>query len=291
MRRAPAAPLFVLLLLLAASQAAWGWGTLGHRMVGDIAQRHLAPETSREIARLLAGEREPSLAGIAAWADTLRDRDPARFRATARWHYVNIGDAGCRYEATHDCPDGRCVVGAIQAQRARLADRRLPLAQRREALEYLVHLVGDVHQPLHAGNRGDKGGNRFQVSLRTDRAPPAFARDRYVDGVLGTNLHAVWDYELLATAHLDAHAYASTLEARRWAPLDGARDPAAWAAESCRIAAAPGFYPASHRMDERDLDARRPLAEQRIHLAGLRLARMLDETLGGSAPARASRAR
>ena len=278
--------LFVLLVLLISSPAVMAWSALGHRMVGEIAQRQLQPATARAVHDLLAGEREPNLAGVANWADALRSNDPARFRQTSRWHYVNVSDATCRYRPARDCVDGQCVVGAIQAQRGILADRRQPRAVRRDALKFLVHLVGDVHQPLHAGHRDDKGGNRFQVSLRTDLAPEAYARDRYVDGVMGTNLHAVWDYDVLAASRLDARAYVRRLEARRWTALDGARDPAAWAGESCRLSEAAGFYPATHGMDHRYLDAQRPLAEQRIHQAGLRLARMLDETLGRHATAR-----
>jgi nuclease S1 len=271
--------LLALLVLLVSSPAVMAWSALGHRMVGEIAQRQLQPATARAVRDLLDGEREPSLAGVANWADALRSNDPTRFRQTSRWHYVNVSDATCRYRPARDCADGQCVVGAIQAQRAILADRRQPRAARRDALKFLVHFVGDVHQPLHAGHRGDKGGNRFQVSLRTDLAPEAYARDRYVDGVLGTNLHAVWDYDVLAAPRLDARAYVRRLEARHWPALDGARDSSAWADESCRISGGPGFYPATHVMDHRYLDAQRPLAEQRIHQAGLRLARMLDEAL------------
>src|SRR4051812_28895806 len=121
MRRAP----FLLLLLLAASPAALGWSGLGHRLVGDLAARHLHPSTQRQVRALLAGEREPTLAGGAAWADGLRDNDPAWFRRPARWHYVNLG-RDCDYDPARDCPEGQCLVGAIRQQRRVLADRALP---------------------------------------------------------------------------------------------------------------------------------------------------------------------
>src|SRR3546814_8855436 len=76
-------------LLGAASGPAQAWSTLGHQLVGELAQRHLAPATRAEVARLLAGEQRPTLAGVADWADRLRDLDPERFKATSRWHYVN----------------------------------------------------------------------------------------------------------------------------------------------------------------------------------------------------------
>lgn len=274
MRRLP-----VLLVLLAASPAALAWSALGHRLVGDLAQRHIRPATGRAILGLLAGEPEPTLAGVAQWADDLRDTDLARFRATSRWHYVTLED-DCRYDPPRDCPDGKCVIGAIQAQRAILSDPSAAPHSRREALKFLVHLVADAHQPLHAGGRHDKGGNRFQVALRTDHAPPPFLRPRYIDGVLGTNLHAIWDYDVLASAGLAEPRYAERLATKPWPPVVAANpDPAVWAGESCRLVAARALYPSGHAMDSRYLVEQRPLAELRIRQAAYRLAALLDDAL------------
>jgi hypothetical protein len=271
--------LAVLLLLLVLSPAAMAWSALGHRLVGDLAQRHVRPATAARIRWLLAGEPDPTLAGIAQWADGLRYDDIARFRATSRWHYVAMG-RDCRYDPPRDCPHGDCVIGAIQAQRAILADRSAPTPSRRDALKFLVHLVADAHQPLHAGGHRDKGGNRYQVSLRTDRAPPRFLRDRYRDGVLGTNLHAVWDFDVLASAGLREPAYADRLAAAPWPPVAAANaNPAVWAGESCRLVDANALYPPGHAMDRRYLVAQRPLAELRIRQAAYRLAALLDDTL------------
>src|SRR5690606_13360378 len=206
-------------LLGAASGPAHAWSALGHQLVGELAQRHLAPATRAEVARLLAGEQQPTLAGIADWADRLRDLDPGRLQATSRWHYVNTPPGQqCDYVVERDCPDGECVVGAIQAQRAILADTTQPLEARRDALKFIVHFVCDVHQPMHANNYDDLGGNRFQVSLRTDLEPEAYARRNYVDGVMGTNLHSVWDYYILGTEGLSLSRYADRLDALPWPP-------------------------------------------------------------------------
>lgn len=276
--------LAVVLLLLA--PAASAWSALGHRLVGALAERHLSPSAEAQVHALLAGEPDPTLAGVAYWADALRDNEPERFKQTSRWHYVNYPKDQCDYVAVRDCPDGNCVIGAIERQRAILADPKQPREARRDALKFLVHLVGDVHQPMHASNQDDLGGNKFQISLRTDIAPEKYARNKYVDGVMGTNLHSVWDYYVLAERRLDLKQYTEALDALPWPPpIDSggtSTPPEAWAAESCRLIGSRQLYPQEHKMDRRYPDAMRPLAEQRVRQAAYRLSTLLNETLGST---------
>lgn len=271
-------------LTLAASPAAMAWSALGHRLVGELAQRHISPAARAQMDLLLAGEPDPTLAGVADWADRLRDLDPERFKATSRWHYINTPPGqSCAYVPERDCPDGQCVIAAIEAQRAILADRSQPLAARRDALKFVVHFIGDVHQPMHANNKDDLGGNRFQVSLRTDLEPEAYARNKYVDGVMGTNLHSIWDYYILGSEKLSLRQYADRLDALPWPPMSEGgpgTGPAAWAGESCRLVDTRHLYPESHKMDRSYLDTGRPLAEQRVRQAAFRLAEVLDADLG-----------
>jgi hypothetical protein len=273
--------LVLLLSVLAFSPAALAWSALGHRLVGELAERHLSPAAEAQVKVLLAGEPEPTLAGVAIWADQLRDNDPERFKQTSRWHYINTPPGTCAYQPARDCPGGNCVIAAIEQQRAILADRRQPLAARRDALKFVVHFVGDIHQPMHANNRDDKGGNDFQVSLRTDMEPEAWARNRYANGVMGTSLHSVWDYYILGSEGLDLRHYANRLDALPWPPMVAATTgPEAWAGESCRLIDARHLYPDRHAMDRGYLDAERPLAEQRVRQAAYRLAQLLDAALG-----------
>ena len=283
--RAPLAGVALAVLLFSALPApVAAWGALGHSMVGELAERHLDPKAKAEIATLLAGEANPNLAGIANWADTLRNEDPERFKATSRWHYINAKGGGCGFDVARDCADGNCVVSAIETQRKILADRSQPIEARRDALKFIVHFVGDAHQPMHAGNRTDAGGNGFQVSLRTPIEPEAYARAKYVDGVMGTNLHSVWDYYILASRGLGLQAYSNKLDALPWPPYPAPTQydvmPLAWSGESCRLIDARALYPAEHKMDHAYLDAMRPLAEQRIRQAAWRLAQLLNQTLG-----------
>ncbi|GHC00101.1 S1/P1 nuclease [Thermomonas carbonis] len=278
--------LIAALLCLGAISTAAAWGRLGHGLVGELAQRHLDAKARAEVAALLAGEPDPTLAGVASWADDLRDNDPQRFKATSRWHYINAEGGGCGFELARDCPDDNCVVGAIEAQRAILADRSQPIEARRDALKFIVHFIGDAHQPMHAGSRTDSGGNGFQISLRTPIEPEAYARSKYVDGVMGTNLHSVWDYYILAGRGLGLQAYSDKLDALPWPPTPAPSThdfmPLAWTGESCRLIDARGIYPPDdrHAMDSAYLDAMRPLAEQRVRQAAWRLAQLLNQTLG-----------
>ena len=254
----------LLLLLCLLSSPAWSWGPEGHRIVADLAEAQLRPAALAETRRLLAGEAEPTLPGIASWADELRKEQAG---ANGRWHYVNFLGGDCDYVPPRDCPNGQCVVAAINRNFLVLSDRTRPDAERRDALKYLVHFVGDVHQPLHATSRKDKGGNDHQVSL---------------DGK-GSNLHSVWDRALLASRGLDARAYAQALAKSPALPADPSarsdRPAVEWALESCRIVRDGGLYPPTRRIDPSYLQAHRPQAELRLRQAGARLAAMINHAL------------
>lgn len=254
-------------LLLLACTPAFAWSEFGHRLVGELAERQLSESARAQIADLLRDEPDASLAAIAPWPDKIRDEEPWTF--TARFHYVNIDDDACRYDAARDCRDGRCIVAAIDRYTAELRDTSLPRKQRAEALKFVVHFVGDVHQPLHAGNRPDQGGNDFQVNL---------------DGE-GTNLHSVWDNRILRSAKLDLQTYADRLDAQRQrAPGMADGNSAAWAMESCSALAAQAVYPAKPgKLDPSYLVDKRNYVEQRIVQASERLAAVLERALGATA--------
>ena len=260
-----AAALTAALALTLATPQAHAWGELGHRVVGHLAEARLSPSARAEVARLLAGEAEPTLAGVANWADRLRDDPPADDRdlgrRTSAWHYVNLTEDGCRYDAARDCPDGNCVVGAIERQVAILRDRTQPAAARARALKFVVHFVGDVHQPLHAGDARDKGGNEFQVQFRGE----------------GSNLHRVWDSGMLrASGHTEEDL---VTRLRRNATRVSLGTPAAWAEASCRVVAQDGFYPARRTLDEAYTRRWMPTVDAQLRTAGWRLAGVLNDAL------------
>ena len=245
---------------------AHAWGPDGHRIVAELAQRHLNPAAEAQVERLLAPEHTRRLADVATWADDIQD-DPAQqslWKATRGLHYINFRDRQCHYEPPRDCPDGRCVVGGLEHYVAVLGDRRQGDAARREALKFVVHFVGDVHQPLHAGYRDDKGGNTYQVQFEGK----------------GSNLHRVWDSGLLRSRGLAWQDYAGQLDTQgsTTLPPDSATSYATWAGESCRITR--DIYPDGHTAGTPYVQAELPVAERRLREAGRRLAELLNRTLG-----------
>ncbi len=261
----------VLLSLLLATPAAQAWGPLGHSIVAALAQRQLSPAAEVEVEHLLAADHTTQLADIASWPDQIQDNPSlhALWKRTRKLHYVNFrGGPACDYVPPRDCRDGECVVGGLAYYVKILADKTQPDAARLEALKFVVHFVGDEHQPLHAGYRDDLGGNRYQVQFEGK----------------GSNLHRVWDSGMLETRGLDWQAYARKLEAEGpvalpppIAPLDNPY--AQWAEESCRITAEPGFYPSGHTIGRAYVDAELPVAEKQLRIAGRRLAKVLNLAL------------
>ena len=257
----------LVLAFLLVPQPAHAWGRLGHRLVAALAWDELTPQVRARITELLAGEADPTLPGIANWADELREHDPDLGKRSSRWHYVNIAEDDCHYDAAKHCKGGDCVVEAIRAQTAILADASRSRAERLQALKFVVHFVGDVHQPLHAGFGHDKGGNDFQVQF---------------DG-RGTNLHSLWDSGMLSAADLEEAAWLQRLRAMPLAvERSGPALPppsALWAEASCRIVLQPGFYPPRAKIGDAYVQTWRPLAEEQLRRGGVELAATLNAAL------------
>ena len=190
----------VLVLLIALPSPAWAWGRLGHRVIAKLAERHLSDRAKAEIKALL--EPGESLADCSTWADENRRELPK----TAPWHYVDVPLDEPRYDDRFagDDPAKGFIVPKIRELKATLKDPSKSVEERRFALRFLVHLVEDLHMPLHVGENHDKGGNTLQV--------------RFFDR--GSNLHRVWDSEIIARAErnedrwLDALVAMDTPEAR-----------------------------------------------------------------------------
>jgi hypothetical protein len=150
------------------------WGPTGHRTLGKIAQKHLKRKVKRKIKKLLNGE---SLAFVSTYADEIKsDRNYSKFYT---WHYVNF-PFNSKYEDSKKNPKGDLVSGINTCIRI-LKDKSSSKKDKVFYLKMLVHLIGDLHQPLHVGRSEDKGGNTIQVQWFNK----------------GTNLHRVWDVDMI----------------------------------------------------------------------------------------------
>ncbi|HEX4117942.1 MAG TPA: S1/P1 nuclease [Rhizomicrobium sp.] len=250
--------------LLLPSTQAFGWGAQGHEIAAGVALRELTPAARAQAARLLGGD--AMLVQQSNWADEIKDQR----RDTARWHFVDIPLDARGFVAGRDCAGGDCVVAQIEADVQALRNRKLSDAARAQALLFLVHFVADVHQPLHAEDNDDKGGNEVRVQIGGERA----------------NLHRVWDVDVVEGLGFDSNAVAAGIERgitpqerRAWAR----GTPADWANEAHAIAR-DQIYPPLQGARElrlpRDYVWREaPLARLQLARAGVRLAWLLNTTL------------
>jgi len=256
--------IFVFSLFLAIAMPAFAWGPLGHKMIGAMAEQQLSPAVREQALALLAKDPiddGPHLADVANWADAVRGAHDPRYTNSYRWHWIRFNGA-CHFDAAKQCEGGQCVNAAIERFAARLGDRALTPPQRAEALRFLVHFVGDVHQPMHAGYRNDRNG--FEVSLHYKGEP--------------WSLHGVWDYVLLDSHGKDYTEYASEL-LRSPLPAPGSLAANDWAEESCQLAFDGKVYPDVEDLPESWVDAHRALAESRVRLAAARLAALIERAL------------
>jgi nuclease S1 len=218
----------------------------------------MAPETARQVAALLGPER---VTYVGTWADDIRS-DPAWAKAES-WHWVTI-QPGQTYAESKKNPAGDVVEAVARFERI-LADPAAPRTERQQALKWLVHLVGDIHQPLHVGRGDDRGGNEVVVLWFGEPS----------------NLHSVWDSGLIGRSELSSTELAekcdtaSADEVKAWqasSPLD-------WAGESS--AALDKVYTLGDRkLSFRYVFDQWPTVEKRVAQAGVRLAGLLDRILG-----------
>jgi hypothetical protein len=261
---------FVLMLVMPAYALAWGGD--GHQIVGLNAEDRLTPQAQAAIHGLLEHGANISDADVANWADEVR-RDRTE---TGPWHYVNIPTSQPSFDPARDGKDGANVIDRINAFEQILSDKNSPRDDRVEALKFLVHFVGDIHQPLHCADRnGDRGGNARLVF--------------FLDEPMATNLHHCWDTSILLhqKGTMRVLDYAHALEAKM-TPAQIAQwskgTPEDWANESHRIAIESVYkdVPADGdppKLDEAYIQRSAAIIDQQLEKAGVRLAMILNRTL------------
>jgi hypothetical protein len=197
--------LFLCALSFAVAAPLFGWGRAGHQIVATVAARGLSPAAAATVDELLEHR---TLADVAPLPDRWRTTTD---KNSGNWHFVNIPRDDTAYDAVRDCKpqdsevNNDCAVAAIEHYRQVLADTSQPADVRARALIFLVHFVGDIHQPLHTADDNDRGGNNVPVKW--------FGKLTHLigDKVVPWNLHSVWDEGIIARSGLTVDAYADQL--------------------------------------------------------------------------------
>ena len=271
--------LIALSLLLPSPALAW-W-EYGHETVAKIAFAKASPKARADITRLLRHAPElatptcrlRSLEDASVWPDCIKGLKD-RFSYAFSWHYQNV-DVCKPFDLKMACKDGHCVSAQVERNTRLLADKTLPPRERLMALAFLTHFVGDLHMPLHAGDRGDLGGNQVKAAYGI------FAGSRL-------NLHSVWDGYLAERAISTPPGGAQGLlgEATPGTEAGSVED---WSRESWAVSRDVAYAtalgdpcgpkPARAVLDDAKIEALIAPTRLQIVRGGVRLARLLDEAL------------
>ncbi len=264
---------FLALLVIAfGSQDVFAWGRLGHRVISRLATQHMTEKARGALAELL-GPTE-TIADASTWADRYR----SDHQETAPWHYVDVplDEPAYNPKWSGDDPKKGCVVDKINEFRNVLKDKSKPVEERARALRFLIHFIEDMHQPCHVGDNKDRGGNDTQVWF--------FDRE--------TNMHSLWDGGILARFSTEEDFWLKELTV-----LPSPQSPETiasgrvedWATESLLAAREAYAEPptgqrikSGAKLGEKYLEKNLPVVKQRMHLAALRLAAVLNECLDGN---------
>ena len=270
----------VIVSMLFVSTSAFAWGPTGHRAVGEIAEKYMDPKALVAARTILQGH---TLARAATWPDEIKS-EPDRYQYTYNWHYTDWADDAHDHDETNS--SGK-LMGAIEAQLGVLKSEKSTREEKAFALKFIVHLIGDLHQPLHVGNGLDQGGNFCKVSYMGQ----------------ATNLHALWDEGMINFTHLSYSELAKFVTAGKTvSQMNIARSgtPIDWARESKVLRGS--IYPANVIEPQTPMSTRgycrreatpeempklayeyaykfMPVVEERLFQAGVRLALLLSQAL------------
>jgi len=252
--------LFIFLLgFTTTADDALRWGQIGHRTTGDIAEQYLTPQAAKEVKRVLGHE---SLAQVSTWMDEVRSDDSYDYMTT--WHYVTIPER--ETYATSEKEEDGDIIWALRKVVSELKKGGLTPKQEAENLKILVHLVGDIHQPLHVGNGTDRGGNDVKLQWFWENS----------------NLHRVWDSEMIDDKQLsftelsDFVNSASAEQIRDWQSASIID----WANESQSLLPQVNDIPEDKELSYEYAYKNWSTVEVRLLKAGIRLAGIINDIYG-----------
>ena len=251
----------LILVLLFFPQKVCSLGYDGHKIIGEISSHYLSAETKKAIHQILNDDPDSTMALASIWADLIK-RNP-HYDYAKPLHYVNIPKNSEGYKKSRDCFDGGCVVEAIYKYAKVLKDTSSSAVEKKEALKFIIHFIGDIHQPLHAGLESDRGGNLITVQFFGTK----------------TNLHKVWDFEMIERKGLSWDQYADSLQRniimhniKSWESID----PVIWVNESFRLAHKSAYQFSNHEIDEEYYLKNILIVDEQLKKAAIRLALFLN---------------
>ncbi len=308
-------PLLTLVSFFVMSRPAFPWGCDGHRVVALVALEQLNPHARMEATQLLDGliydsslrrycppSTLPPFADLASWADDIRNQR----KETAGWHFIDIPLNARKRSVTETCPAAGCVTSAIRHQSDVLRSASAGKHEKTEALLFVIHFVGDLHQPLHAADNDDRGGNCVAVAFFDHKPETSGTGQNY-----RPNLHGVWDTDLLdlISNGQDPSAFAAALrtqfakDMKRWIRQPVDVDAWAWESHQAAVKTVYGKLPAKipiepprevqscadhdmgkrmydlhEQIGQRYLSAASPVIRRQLAHAGTRLATLLNQT-------------
>jgi hypothetical protein len=255
-----------LALLLSAVIPAYSWGPEGHNLIARIAEAQLTPAVHAKVDAILGSG--VTMASVSSWADSVRRDRPE----TGPWHYIDIPIDKSHRDMKRDCPKGDCVVKKIEEFEAVLRNPNAPPEQRREALMFVIHFIGDMHQPLHSSDDNDKGGNDKHVTFNGRNM----------------NLHSLWDGGLLSRMGTENDLFPQlSAESQAHAKKYAKGSVASWAEQCHKVSIKAVYSPLPKTEDKTKpyvIDAAYeqqadPVIREQIEKAGARLARALNQNV------------
>ncbi len=274
-------PVLLLLSAVLLPASSWAWGTIGHRTVAEVATQLVQPATKKRINELLNGQ---SMASVSTWSDAVREKPEWSY--TAWYHFEKIEDNQGYLDNLKGLPQdqqdlGGVVMAILQAERQFLS-KNSSSTDKANALKFIIHFVADIHQPLHTGRPEDKGGNKIP---------------RVWNG-FKTNLHAIWDSEIIKYGHEDIFSLSSKANVEGiYSPYLFSKfknlklttqqltDVNMWVDES--LAMRPEAYEYMDLDEDKYTDRFLEAIDERIYVAGVRLAGMLNQMVVKEQPATA----
>jgi nuclease S1 len=247
-------------LMLHCRDAAYGWGEKGHRIVANLADTHLTEQARKEVRKLLP--EGTTLADAAVWPD----REGRRITEFDRLHHVSIPDNAAGYDQERDCKARNCMVEALNWFTSIVTDVKVPINVRLIALRYVAHLVGDMHQPLHAGRQEDRNGTDITVSYRGQT----------------NNLHLFWDINVVEMAEGNPEELAKKLAdsiTRKQRAEWQSGEPKTWTDESFRLSRSNAYtLGESMELSDEYVATALTIMRRRLAQAGVRLGWLLNNT-------------